>query len=171
MSNFLKVILLLFGTSCFVSAQSTSIHWLSIDSLNEKYKQSPKKILFEVYSKDCHYCHDFEEKVLKNQWLAQYINDTYYAVKLDAFDKAPINFAGHLYQSKDGMNPLASYLLKGVIKFPTIVFIDEQLKLLNYLQGYNDVVKTEMAMRYFGDNAYKTIAWPTYQQTFQTKIH
>lgn len=145
------------------------IRWISIEELNKVYKTTPKKILFEVYSKECHYCKDMDENIFSNRELAEYINKTYYAVKLDAFDKRDVNFGGFLYQSKDGINPLASHLLKATIKFPTLIFVDEQLKMINYLQGYNDLARNKMVLHYVGDDAYKTMAWGIYQQEFEPK--
>lgn len=161
-------LILLLANNAF-SQQKAQVNWLSVKQLDRLYTQKPKKILWKVYSKDCHYCHDFEEKVLKIPAIATYINQNYYPVLLDAFDDSPVTFAGHTYESKDKMNPMATHLLKGTIKFPTLVFVDEQLKMLNFLQGYYEAPNIEMVLHYFGDNAYKTVSWNDFQINFAKK--
>ncbi|NBB31603.1 thioredoxin fold domain-containing protein [Cellulophaga sp. BC115SP] len=167
-SYLLLILLLVINTKGF-SQQKTQVKWLIVEQMDKLYTKSPKKILWKVYSKDCHYCHDFEEKVLKIPAIATYINQNYYPVLLDAFDASPVTFAGHTYESKDKMNPMATHLLKGTIKFPTLVFVDEQLKMLNFLQGYYEAPNIEMVLHYFGDNAYKTVSWNDFQANFAKK--
>jgi len=162
-NNLLAFVLMFFYHSSFSQKKIT---WMTINELNAVYQTKPKKILFEVFSKDCHYCHDMDEKIFSNQLIANYINNTFYAVKLDAFDKTSINLGGYQYESKDGMNPLAKHLLKGNIKFPTLIFIDEKLHKINHLEGFNTLSNINLALHYFGDDAYKTTDWSAFQQSF-----
>jgi len=153
-----------------IKAQSPpcTVEWKTVDEFNALFEKNPKKILIKVYSKDCHYCHDMDEKILSNKNIAQYINKTFYAIKLDAFDKSPINLRGHIYETKDGFNPLASFLLKGNIKFPTLIFIDEKLTMINYSEGYNSLEIINATLHYFGGDAYKTTPFQVFQKNFNT---
>lgn len=170
MGKYFNVIIGLIGFSNQIKSQSLypTVQWKTIDELNILFENNPKKILIKVYSKDCHYCHDMDEKILSDKNIADYINKTFYAIKLDAFDKSPINLRGHIYETKDGFNPLASFLLKGNIKFPTLIFIDDKLNTINYSEGYNSLEMINMTLHYFGDNAYKTIPWQVFEKSFKT---
>jgi thioredoxin-related protein len=59
-SYLLLVLILVINTKGF-SQQKTQVKWLTVEQMDKLYK-NPKKILWKVYSKDCHYCHDFERK-------------------------------------------------------------------------------------------------------------
>lgn len=169
MVKYFNIIIIIIGFLNQIKAQSlpTKVQWKTVDELNILFGNKPKKILIKVYSKDCHYCHDMDEKILSDKNIANYINNNFYAIKLDAFDKSPINLRGHIYETKDGFNPLASFLLKGNIKFPTLIFIDDKLTMIDYSEGYNSLEMIDMTLRYFGGNAYKTIPFQVFQKNFK----
>ena len=170
MIKYFNIIIAIIGFLNQIKAQSppSTVQWKTVEEFNVLFGNIPKKILIKVYSKDCHYCHDMDEKILSDKNIANYINKNFYAIKLDAFDKSPINLRGHIYETKDGFNPLASFLLKGNIKFPTLIFIDDKLSMIDYLEGYNSLEIIDMTLHYFGSNAYKTISGPVFQKNFKT---
>lgn len=168
MVKYFFVIVILLGVLNQMKAQPVpSIQWKTVDEFNLLFEKNPKKILLKVYAQDCHYCQDMDQKVLSDKDIATYINQTFYAIKLDAFDKTDINLRGHVYTSKDGLNPLASFLLKGKMKFPTLIFIDDKLNMINYSEGYNTIEMIDKTVHYFGDDAYKTVPWQMFEKNFK----
>ena len=170
MGKYFNIIIVIIGFFNQIKAQSlpSKIHCKTVTEFNVLFGNKPKKILFKVYSKDCHTCYDMDEKILSDKNIVNYINKTFYAIKLDAFDKSPINLRGHIYETKDGLNPLASFLLKGNIKFPSLIFIDDKLTMIDYSEGYNSLEMINMTLHYLGDNAYKIISWQAFQKNFKT---
>lgn len=155
-------------------AQQRSVKWISFEELELVNTKNPRKVIIEVYSKDCEWCKKFEKDVLENAVIANYINDNYYLVKAEAFDKAPIRFNGKELFSTNGFHPITSVYLKDPkgtpLSSPTQLFFDEKLTLLNFLKGYTTAKNFEMALSYFGDNYYKKMDWDKFIFGFKGKL-
>jgi thioredoxin-related protein len=160
------------GSSHLVIGQIKPIHWYTLDELHKVQVNKPKKIIIEVYSKDCEWCKKFESEVLTNPIIIKYINQNYYMVKVEAFDKVSIRFNNKELVSTNGFHPLTSEYLKDQIplSFPTQLFFDEKFSFLNFLKGYNKADNFEMAITYFGGNYYKTTNWDTFIKGFNSRI-
>lgn len=158
---------------CFsVKIKAQNITYYTIDQIDTLQKQKPKKVMIELYSKDCEWCKKFETEVLKNPIIIDYLNQHYYTVKIEAFDKRTIRFKNRELLSTNGFHPITAEYLKGQVplSFPTLLFFDENLTLLNFLKGYNIPKNIEIALAYFGDDAYKTKQWSEFIASFRGKI-
>jgi thioredoxin-related protein len=58
--------------------------------------------------------------------------------------------------------------MSGNIGYPTIVFIDEDLKVIQPIQGYQDVKTFKMIMTYFAGNYYREIRWKPYVKQYNS---
>ena len=57
------------------------IHWLtSIDELQAKMAQHPKKVYFDIYTGWCGWCKKMDATTFQNPSLVKYMNANYYAV-------------------------------------------------------------------------------------------
>lgn len=171
-----KFIVLLFfwclGNSHISLAQRNTIQWITLQQLELSQVKNPKKVIIEVYAKDCEWCKKFENEVLNNQIIANYINLNYYCIKVEAFDKTPIRFNNKELLSTNGFHPITAEYLKGQtpLSFPTQLFFDEKLAILNFLKGYNTAKNYEFAINYFGGNYYKTQSWDEFYKVFRGQI-
>ncbi len=148
-----------------------TIHWYTMEQVEALSKKEKRKIFIDVYTTWCGWCKNMEKATFNQQHIARYINENYYAVKLDAEQKNDITFKNKTYrfvtQSGVGFNELAAEFLKGQMSYPTIIFLDEDLNLIQSIPGYRAADQFEMIMTYFGDDNYKKMPWTKYEKTYQ----
>ena len=162
---------------CFVSVETKAqnkIRWMSMEEALKKSEVKPRKIFIDVYTEWCTWCKKMEETTFAEDKIAKYINENYYAVKLDAEYKEKIAFDGQVYNYQKsyprGYHELAYELLGGKLKLPSIVIIDENLKVIQSLDGFKNCNELDMITQFYGTNSYKTISWRAYIKSFQEGI-
>ena len=155
------------------SEDSLKIEWLSWEEAVEKQEENEKKILLEVYTEWCTWCKKMDDRTFANASLVNYINKNYYAVKLDAQYKEPIEYNGKTYKyvknKNRGYHELAGYLLMGRMSYPSVVFMDENLKTIQAIAGYKSADEFKVILTYFATNKYKSIPWEKYQNEYARK--
>ncbi len=108
------------------------INWISIDKAQELSKTNPRKVFIDVYTDWCGYCKKMDRTTFSEQEVVDYVNENYYAVKLNAESSKKIKFNG-----KDMTEAyLARYLR--VSGYPTIVFVDEKFENIQPYPGYRN---------------------------------
>lgn len=130
-------------TSELPSAVKEEIKWVSLEEAEKLVKKEPKKIFVDVYTNWCGWCKVMDRNTFSDPDIIAYVNKNYYAVKLNAEDNTPFKFMGKTYT---GPEITRAFQVTG---FPTIVFLDENLKyqpvpgyqkpkpFLNMLQKFN----------------------------------
>lgn len=168
MGRFL-IILLLFAAPSVLQAQK--VQWLTFEEAVEKSKVEKKKIFIDVYTDWCGWCKVMDKNTFNEPTIAAYLNDNFYPVKLNAEQREDITYEGHTYKwvpgGRNGYHELAAGLLNNKLSFPTVVFLDEDFKILSPLPGYHKPDFFEKVVTYFGDDHYKTTSWKDYEQNFQ----
>jgi thioredoxin-related protein len=150
------------------------IKWYTIQEAEELARKNPRKIMIDVYTDWCGWCKKMDAETFTHPVIAQYINDHYYAVKLNAESTADITFNGHTYkyvdQSGRGYHELAAGLLNGRLSFPSIAYLNEKLELLGAVPGYKGPADMEPLLNYIAEDKFLTQSLSEYQQTFKSKI-
>jgi len=150
------------------SAAAQEVNWLSWNEAATlaATEKNPKKIFIDVYTDWCGWCKKMDKDTFQNAEVAEYMSNNFYMVKLDGEGKEPIDFKGKTYKyvpsGKRGYHEFAAALLQGRLSYPTVVFMDEQLKMLSPVPGYQKPDPFMNIARYFGDNIYKEKDWKTY---------
>ncbi len=150
------------------------IKWLSWQEALELHSENKKKFFVDIYTDWCQWCTKMEKSTLSDPAIVKYINENYYPIHFNAEDKEEIIFDNKLYkQTKSfGKRPtheLAIEIMNGNIGFPTIVFIDEKLKVIQPIQGFQDVNTFEMIMTFFAGNYYKSMPWKSFVTDYTSK--
>jgi uncharacterized protein YyaL (SSP411 family) len=134
------------------------------------YKKSPKPILIDVYTSWCGWCKVMDKETYRNEKVANYINEHYYAVKLDAESKDAYNWGEtkYVYDPATKSNGLAIYLLYGQMSFPTTVFLADLYAQPAPLAGYLKPNEIEAPLKYFGEGVFKSTTFVLFSQTFKS---
>jgi len=139
------------------------INWVSIEEADKLRQTEPRKILVDVYTDWCGWCKRMDATTFSDPQLVKYVNENYYAVKLDAEHKEPITVGGKTYEfvpnGRRGYNEIANELLQGKMTYPTIVFLDESMNMIQPMPGYLDAETMQPILEYLAENAYKETPW------------
>jgi len=144
------------------------VPWMSWEEAVQKAstEAEPKKMFIDVYTDWCGWCKKMDKDTFQDSEVAAYMTENFYMVKLDAEQKEPIEFGGKTYtfvaSGRRGYHQLAAALLQGKLSYPTVVFLDENLKMLSPVPGYQKPDAFLKIARYFGENIYRDTSWEAY---------
>lgn len=171
------LIALLFTTITGIQAQDdqkTTVKWYSIEEAEKLSKEDGKKVMIDVYTDWCGWCKKMDKETFNHPVIAQYINENYYPVKLDAESKNDITFMGTTYkyvaQGARGYHELAAGLLNGQLSYPSIAYLNEKLELLGAIPGYKTAADMEPLLVYISEDKFITQSLEEFQKTFKSKL-
>lgn len=110
--------------------QGEKIDWLTLEEAYALNQKAPRKIFVDVYTDWCGWCKKMDRDTFSDPEVATYVNDHYYAVKLDAESNRSFKLGEHQMTEQ-----LVAQQF-GVRSFPTIVFIHEDFKNIQAVPGY-----------------------------------
>lgn len=108
------------------------INWLSIEEAQARGKKEPKKVFVDVYTNWCGFCKKMDANTFSNPEIIKYVNDHFYAVKLNAESKKLVTFNGTTLSEAELARAFR------VTGYPTIVFIDETFRYIQPVPGYRE---------------------------------
>jgi len=166
--------LLLLSVSCIAFAiGQEQVKWLTWEDAVAQSKIEKRKFFVDLYTDWCGWCKKMDKATFAQPEIAEYLNEKYYPIKFDAEQKEPINIDGTEYKyvrsGRKGFNQLAVEITMGKLSFPTIVFLDEELKVIQPIPGYRGPKEFQMIMEFFGEDHFKSVNWKTYQNSYQQK--
>ena len=155
-------------------AQSGEVKWLTIQQAEKLNREHPRKIMVDVYTDWCGWCKRMDSVTFRHPVIARYINENFYAVKLNAEGRDDITFNGTTYkfvpQGSRGYHELAAGLLSGKMSFPSIAYLNEKLQLLGAVPGFMPPATMEPLLNYIAEDKFTTESLEDFQKTFQSKI-
>jgi len=128
-----------------VPTEQGKINWISFEELQKKQKQSPRRVMVDVYTEWCGPCKMLDRYTFADKNVADYVNQNYYAVKFNAQHENPISYKGKKfanpnYDPKKGQKRRnATHELArafGVRSYPTVMFLDEKLNMIQKIPGF-----------------------------------
>lgn len=150
------------------------IQWISIEEAFAKNKKVPRKLLIDVYTDWCGWCKVMDKNTFREAKVAEYINRKFYAVKLDAEQRAPIKLGDQNFvfvpQGQKGYHQLAASLMNGQMSYPTTVFLDEKLEMIQPIPGYMDANAFHQVATFIGDDHFKKQAFEKYKAETYPKL-
>lgn len=150
------------------------VKWYTIQQAIELNRKEPKKLVIDVYTDWCVWCKVMDKNTFGNTIIAEYLNQKYYPVKFNAEQKENITIGNNTYkfvaQGKRGYHELAAALLNGNLGYPSVVFLDEQIRIIQPFQGYIKARQFDEIMRFIGEEYYKTKTWNDFVDTYQSPI-
>jgi thioredoxin-related protein len=154
-------ILLIFNNPDSIGQEK--IRWYTIEEVQQLNADQPKKIFVDVYTDWCGWCKKMDATTFQDPRIIRHLNTNFYAVKLDGEGKDNIVFNNRTYkfvpQGQRGYHELAAAFLNGKLSYPTTVYLDENLNLIQPIPGYMTVKDLEPILIFLGENRYKDQTW------------
>ena len=169
------MIFLMFATSCLSIALSgqKKINWLEWEEALELSRTSNKKMIVDVITPWCGWCKKMDASTFSTPHVIDYINENYIAVKFNAEISEDIIFNNKVYKLITGFgrrkyHELAFEIMNGKISYPTIVFLDESLDVIQPLPGFKSAKDMELILNFFAGNHYLNTPWQKFAQAFKS---
>jgi thioredoxin-related protein len=174
----MKKIMTLFGflasLGLFAQVSNTEIDWKNFEQVEKLMEKEPRKVLIDVYTSWCGPCKMMNNTTFKDPDVVKYINKHYYAIKFDAEGEKSVSFQGQEFNNEDydpsratGRNSTHELTkviapVNGRIAYPTIVYMDEDFKILSPVQGMYRPEQIMPILSFFGENIYQSKSWEEY---------
>jgi len=155
--------------------QATEAHpvkWMSWAEAMEASKVEKRKIFVDVYTDWCGWCKVMDKNTFAEAAVAKILNEKFYPVKFDAEQTNEIVFSGHTFkfipQGNRGVHELAVALLNSQMSYPTVVFLDEEFRMIQPLAGYQKAPEFHRVIQFIGEDHYKKMKWSEYQSIYKS---
>lgn len=161
----------LFCSAKVKPTEKQKINWLTIEEVAVKMKSDPKPILMDIYTNWCYWCKVMDKKTYNNKEVISYINQHFYAVKLNAETKQPVLWDNTTYKYDEGnkVNDFALFATQGQLAFPNTVIFPQTEKIPAAIPGFMEPKEMEIILKYFGEGYYKTQNFNEYSANFKAK--
>ncbi|EPR65633.1 thioredoxin family protein [Cyclobacterium qasimii] len=133
MKKIVGLVVLLVFVQQLANAQKNSIEWHSFEEVIEKTAENPKMILVDVYTDWCGWCKKMDRNTFTDPKVIAYVNENFYAVKLNAEDrKKKFEFKGEEYNGQTMARQMK------VRSYPNFVIMDSAMESITQLPGYRE---------------------------------
>lgn len=151
---------------------NSSVRWVTFKEAVELQKKVPKPIMVDVYTTWCGPCKMMTANTFGNEIIAKYLNEHFYAVKFNAETRDSVAFNGVVFKNnnpldtKRPVHDFAISILDGKLSYPSVVFLDEDIKRIHTVVGYYQAIQFEPLLKFFGTGTYKSKKYEDFQKTF-----
>jgi thioredoxin-related protein len=169
--NWLLALWMLAGAAWGQEGKS-AVNWLTFEEAVAKSKTEKRKIFIDVYTDWCGWCKVMDKNTFNEPLIAKILNEQFYPVKFDAEQKEDVQFDGKTFKfmpyGNKGSHQLAMALLNNQMAYPTVVFLDEEFRMIQPLQGYQKAPEFHKIIQFIGFDHFKTEKWETFQSTYKS---
>ncbi len=171
--TFLSLALIVLLSSWRPSEENT-VKWLTFEEAIVLHEKQPKKILIDLYTDWCGWCKVMDKKTYSQQQIFSYINKNFYPVKFNAEQKESVEFRGNTFNyvssGNRGVHELAVAFTQNRLSYPTTIFIDEDLKIIQPIGGYLKPDQMEPILKYIGGDYFKTTKWEDFKKNHKSSL-
>lgn len=152
------------------------VHWYTFSEAVALQKKKPKMILVDVYTSWCGPCKLMSANTFGNQVIAKYLNENFYPVKFNAETRDSVAFSGAVFKNRNPegtprpVHDFAASILDGKLVYPSVVFLNEEIKRVQIVTGYYKADQFEPMMKFFGSGKYKDTKYEDFQKSFTPEI-
>jgi|TARA_R110002049_G_scaffold129938_1_gene288018 thioredoxin-related protein len=133
MKKVVGLLVLLVFVQQLATAQKNEITWYSFEEAIQKTAEKPKMVLVDVYTDWCGWCKKMDRNTFTDSKVIEYVNENFYAVKLNAEDrKRKFEFKGKEYTEQ-----MMAYNMR-VRSYPNFVVMDAAMENITQLPGYRE---------------------------------
>lgn len=168
-----KLLIFVALISSFALLSSTNsdvekINWLTWNEAVELNKTHPKKVFVDVYTDWCGWCKRMDATTFADPNVVSYMNENFYAVKLDAEMKESITFKDQEFKyvtsGKRGIHTLAYSLLEGKLSYPSFVTLNENYDLIWISPGFKKPEQIIKELKFAAEEMYEDESWREYNR-------
>lgn len=179
MKYLITSLLVIFPVYLLLSQEPPRIKWYTIEeavALNAKAKpKDRKKFFIDVYTDWCGWCKKMDATTFTDPVIVKYMNEKFWPVKFNAESADPVTINGQTYinpqpGSRRSAHQLAVALLNGRLSYPSFAFLDQEVKLITVLPGYNTPEQLEPVLHFIAEEAYKTKTFDQFKATFKSSF-
>jgi thioredoxin-related protein len=150
----------------------SAVKWLTIEQAVEKSKKEKRKIFIDVYTDWCGWCKVMDKSTFSDPKIAKILNENFYPVKFNAEQRQDVEFMGTTFKfiesGRNGYHQLAAALLNNKLSYPTVVFLDEDFKMLQPLPGYQDAGQFHKIVQFIGEDHFRKTSWNDWQVKYKS---
>lgn len=173
MKKYLSLLLfLVFAVPVFAQEGGSPVKWMSFEEAVQRSKTEKRKIFIDVYTDWCGWCKVMDKNTFSEPHVAQILNEKFYPVKFDAEQKEDIVFNGTTFKfvpyGNKGTHQLAMALLNNQLAYPTVVFLDEDFRMIQPLQGYQKTEEFHKIITFIGEDHFKKMKWADWQSVYKS---
>jgi len=148
----------------------SAVNWMTFEEAVEAQKIEPRLVFIDVYTDWCGWCKKMDANTFNQEHVAKLLNEKFYAVKFNAEQKEDIKFKDYTFkfipQGRRGYHQLAASLLNNQLSYPTTVFLDEEMNMIQPLKGYWAANDFYPILQFFGDKHYKSVTWEEFKKDY-----
>ena len=141
----------------------SAVKWLTWEEAISLSKHEPRKFFVDVYTDWCGWCKKMDKATFEQPAVADYLNSNYYPIKFNAEQRSEIKINDKTYNyvknGTRGYHELAVKITFGRLSYPTVVFLDEKLEIIQPIPGYREPGEFQKMMEYFAGDYHKTTPW------------
>lgn len=151
------------------------VKWMSWEEAVAATKENPKHIFVDTYTSWCGWCKTMDRNTFANPVIASYMNEHYYAVKMNAEMKDTIVFNGYTFvnpkpNAKRSAHQLAASLLDNRMSYPSFIILNQKVERIQIIPGYKSPKDFEPIIRYFIEGATKQQPYEEYMKDFDSLL-
>lgn len=151
-----------------VAPAADTLKWYTWEEAVELNKTAPKKLFVDVYTDWCGWCKRMDKTTFADSTVAAYLASNFYPVKLNAEQKADIQFNGQTFKYIDsgngrGVHSLAYSLLDGNMRYPNFVYLNEKYERIMISPGYKEPADIVKELKFAAEEQYNKTTWEKYR--------
>jgi thioredoxin-related protein len=176
-NSFLLLLVSLFFISGFRTIDPKSdegVKWMTFEEVTAANAKNPRKIFVDIYTDWCGWCKKMDAATFNHPEISKYMNDNFYNVKFNAEQRGEVVFNGHTFKfianGNRGVHELAVALTNNQLSYPMGIFMDEQMRILSPLPGYQKADFFDAVLKYFAEERHKEMKWDEFYKSYTSQI-
>ena len=159
------------------SSVTDAVAWLEFEDAVDRIKadraagRETRMMFIEIYATWCPYCKRLDTSTMTDPAVIEMLNTRFYPVRLDGETARDIDFSNYTFKfvpnGERGYHELAAALAGGQLSYPTLVFMNEDLKVVQPLAGYRPPEELLPILSFFGDGHYRDTPWDAFIETYE----
>ena len=152
--------------------EESLVKWMTFEQAVEKSKTEKRRIFVDVYTDWCGWCKVMDKKTFNDPIVAKLLNEKFYPVKFNAEQTEDVKFNGTTFkyvgEGGRGVHQLAAALLGNKLSYPTVVFLDEEFKMVHPQPGFLEAPQFHKIAQFIGEGHYKTQKWDQWETAYKS---